>query len=196
MILRKLWLAAILLLTLSACGLSGKENQEVRLQKALEPYQKPALTTEAVITENLGEKTQIYTISFQKADGQQDHLTILQPESVSGVSFTVSAQESMEISYEDTVLQTGLSELTGITPADAVSVLLREMAERLPTEYWTEQTEDGECLAFSITDELDGKKIRKDVFLEPKTSALRHADIYVDENCVMQLDFKNFTWNT
>ncbi len=185
-----------MLLLLSACGISHSENSQDRLQKISEQYQNGSLETEVSITENLGEQNQSYQIAFQRIPDQQDHITILQPESVSGIEFTVAADETSTITYQDTVLQTGLPHLTGVTPADAVSVLLRDLGERLPAENWTEQTEQGERLAVSITDELDGQEVRKDVFLDPETGALCHGDIYVDDSCVLQLDFKKFTWNT
>lgn len=185
-----------MLCLLCSCGMSQKGSTEKEMQNILSEYDdKASIQTDVTIEANLGEQTQTYEISYQHEPNMHDHLTILQPETVSGIEFTVSGDENDTITYEDTVLQTGMAQKRGLTPADAVSVLIQDIQNRLASEYWTEETDNGTLLAEKIASEEDGEKVSKDIYFDRESGALRHCDIYADNNCILQLDFKNFTWN-
>jgi hypothetical protein len=113
-------LAMTLALALSACG-GG--NDRVRTEEFLTRAQGAAsISLEAELTALSGEKVLEYTLSCGYTD-HEAQVSVLAPESLAGITATVSGQE-LDLSYQGAALETQLLTEGGIAPVSVLPQML------------------------------------------------------------------------
>ncbi len=138
----------------------------------------------AGIDADYGDRVCSYGVSY---DGgvSGGTLTITKPEVISGTTLMI-ADGSVALRYGEREIYTGEILPGGLSPVDAVPVILRAIAGGLVTGTVRERYEGAQCLAtvFRIDDRVDAR-----VLFEEETLLPQRAEMYLDGTRVLSLDF-------
>ncbi len=150
-----------------------------------------SIETVAAITSDLGEETRGYQIgySYQKQEeGSSAVMTVLEPESIAGITAEVSG-DSFTFSYGETELETAMPDRKGLTPADVTTYLLRDLMQETPKQVWKEEN----LLALRYEQQTEEGTVMKEVYLNPQTDALSEARIYQNGKQCLRCTFSACT---
>ena len=131
-----------LLLVLSACG-EGSESAGLdarfrRYYAALSSF-----TARAQVTADYGERVYQYELAMS-GDLTQGALEVLSPENIAGAGFSW-AEGGGSMSYEGVSLETGALSEDGLSPADAMPMILETLATGQADFHWRAETGWGGC---------------------------------------------------
>lgn len=155
--------------------------------------EKAAFTTD--ITSNLGQSTLEYKLDYVYNKNDSDTFTITAPEVLSGITASIAGEGAgiLTLQYDGTALDAPGPSRAGLTPADAVPYLLRDLRTASPTESWTESADGAKynVLKYEHEDESDGSRVTRQIWLSGNTPV--RAEIYADGECVLTLLFSAWT---
>ncbi|MCD8382823.1 MAG: hypothetical protein LUC30_07915 [Clostridiales bacterium] len=182
-----------IVLLLSGCGLLG-QSTEAKAQALRAAYQAMAgFRAEAEITADYGDRAYAYTVTLS-GDADEGTMTVTAPASIAGTGAAWSGG-SASLEYEGISLETGPLSPDGLSPADAMPVILAACQSGSVVESGSPAWgEDGESLYLLLQNPktADGES-RVAVWADPETYALRQADILWEENRVISVTFSSFT---
>ena len=185
-------LTMTLLLALTACGEGGMTmNLDARY---LQRY--AALTgfeARAEVTADYGERVYQYQVALQ-GDLTQGSLEVLSPEGVAGCAFHWS-EGGGEMSYEGVTLETGRLSDDGLSPADAMPLILNTLTtgRQCSAGRQTLEGEETVCLELSNPAYPEGTSTVL-VWLGEEDGGLRRAEVTYDGATVITLAFTSFSF--
>lgn len=140
----------------------------------------------ADIRADYGDRVYDYGISYT-GSVPAGTLTIVKPETAAGVTVKYSGGAA-GMSYDGVEIYTGQILPGGLSPVDAVPVLLSALADGLVTGTVEEKWDGTPCLAaiFRIDDRVDAR-----VWFDTQALLPLHAEIYFDGARVIECDFYN-----
>jgi len=182
----------LLLLLLSGCG-GGNEtvSQDARLRQNYAGL--TSFTGVARVTADYGDKVYQYDISVS-GDLSSGTLEVLSPETIAGTGFSWSDGGGV-MTYEEVSLETGTLSPDGLSPADAMPLVLNTLATGKQLAAG-EETIDGEKTLFL---ELANASYQEEtstvcVWLAQESGALRRAEITWEGNTVITYSFTEFSY--
>ena len=124
------------------------------------------------------------------AEGGQTALTLTAPDSLSGMTVHLREGES-QLEYEELMLDTGPLDENGLTPVNAVPILVETAGTGLVTA--TSMTDDGLLrVEYGEPDVEPGEGRSVSLWVEPDSGALVRGEISSDGTRVITCEFTDF----
>lgn len=185
---RKITIPAVLLvflLGLTGCASSGGGAEELALEIRTEYISATRLDMTLRVTADYGDRVYEYGLKYV-GDASSGTLEIRSPESIAGLTATVTA-DGATLQYDGAILDTGLLD-GGLSPMQAVPLLLSEWQSGYITDCYFETFGDTESLAVStqITDSETQK-----VWFDVETHLPVRAEIFSEGSMVISCDFED-----
>lgn len=183
-----------LLLLLSGCGL-GAEKPDQAASGLQETYrQLTAFQAQAQVTADYGDRAYQYTVLCQ-GNAQAGGLTVIAPEAIAGAGTRWEDGKTC-LDYEELTLETGQLSPDGLSPADALPVLLDTCANGALLESgWVDWGEAEDCL-YLLLQNPNAQKSTAALWADPETGALYQAELRWEEQRVIQFVFSDFVLET
>ena len=168
---------------LSSCASGEKEEKTLEnVRSRFGPDSHIAFT--AGIEADYGDRVCSYAVSY---DGgvSGGTMTVTEPEIISGTTFLI-AEGSVTLRYGEREIYTGEILPGGLSPVDAVPVVLEAIASGLVTGTVRERFEGRACLAavIRVEDRVDARVLFDEEALLPV-----RAEMYLDGMRVLTIDF-------
>lgn len=183
----------LLLCLLAGCGAneSSAPDEQVRENYA-------ALTSfsgRAQVTADYGEKVYQYEVTLA-GDLTGGRLEVTAPESIAGTGFNWS-DGGGSASFEDVTLETGALSSDGLSPVDAMPLILNALTTGKLTASCEETLEGEEALRLTLANPSypEGTSAVL-VWLSSEDNALRRAEITWEGTTVITYVFTDFTFTT
>ena len=153
---------------LSSCG-----NMEIR----------------AAVTADYGDRVFEYTLKYS---GTSDSgvIEIISPDIVAGVRARVSFDDGIKLEYDGVSLDTGKLYEDGLSPVDAIPVMLRQWTEGYVSDCSSEKYGDTDCTAatIAVSDEVTLRTWFDSASLLPV-----HSELAYNGFVVINCDFENIS---
>lgn len=169
-----------LMVILSSCS-ATPERKMLAVQEYYSKVER--LTAQADITADYGERVYSYTVVI---DGNihSGKMTVLSPENITGTVLQWSDGDTV-LEYDGVSLETGKLTASGLSPADAVPVLLRTCAEG---SILSCSQMDENILFAELENPLDSSVTLNCTF-DSETMSLSHAELYCGGQRVLDMAF-------
>ena len=173
---------------LSGCAAEQTDTRAEDLQRKYAAMDGYAATVELTTAER--DESTRYRLDV-KREGEETHVTVLEPEAIAGVSAVVSG-DALSLTYDGMALAAGgaATELNAVNGTDAV---LRAAAEGFITEQNTERYGDTDALRLCLETELNGETLYVTAYFDANDAPL-YAEIERDGWVMQYLEFTNFTF--
>ena len=191
--LRMAALMMTLLLVLTGCG--GNANESIE-HKVRQNYAALAeFSGRALVTADYGDKVYQYEVEMF-GDLDSGSLKVLSPESIAGTGFHWS-DDAGSVSYDDVALETGRLSPDGLSPVDAMPLVLEALTTGRLLAFGEEMLEGEETFFLELANptfqEGAGTVL---VWLSPEDHGLRRCEITWDGTTVITCSFTQFTFTT
>lgn len=186
--------AVLLLLLLTACGgAGGSPAEELALAVRGDYLAMTACTATMDVTADYGERVYDYTIDVSYVKDGESVLTITAPAEIAGVTARIS-KESVVLEYDGVRWETGDLDGSGMSPVDAVPVLLEYAREGFMAECGMETLEERQALrvAFRDPEGTAGTGAECSLWFDPETHALLRGELSQDGFVIIQCVFTQF----
>lgn len=174
----KLW--KLFTIPLLLVGLLGCKQEKVTQEKIAEQYQQPSFCAEYTVATHSGFYTE-YRLSCT-VQNHVSSVTILQPESVAGITATVQGNQA-QLQYEDLSLDALLPEIPGYAPMDMLHQLLMDL--QTPPAF--SGREQGRVTLEYRSTAPDGAELLKILVLNEETLEIQSAECYLDGSLILSL---------
>ncbi|MDR2671088.1 MAG: hypothetical protein LBC26_05145, partial [Oscillospiraceae bacterium] len=134
-----------------------------------------------------------FTLRFDYDRDGESVVEILAPEEVRGVRATIAAGETA-LSYDDLILETGPLPGTGLTPVDALPVMLKTWGEGYVASTGREKLDGVACLLMVYKSTAAGVEVEQRVWFEKETSKPVRAETYAANVRVIDCVFETFSF--
>lgn len=183
-----------LALLLTGCGL-GESKTEDQAAAVRETYSRlTAFQAQAQVTADYGDRAYQYTVQCQ-GNAQSGSLTVTQPESIAGAGTRWEDGETC-LDYEELTLETGQLSPDGLSPADALPVILQTCTDGVLLESGRTDWGEGEQSLYLLLQNPNAQQSTIALWVDPETHALRQAEVLWEEQMVIQFAFTDFTLET
>jgi outer membrane lipoprotein-sorting protein len=183
----------ILTLALLLTGCAGRQGSDKGAQQLRSHYQDmPAIQAQAEVSADYGDRAYQYTVTVQGSE-EEGSLTVTAPESIAGTG-TAWKDGQTVLDYDGISLETGQLSPDGLSPADAMPVILAACRSGAVAESgWTDWGEGERCL-YLLTQ--NPKSPEKDstvaLWVDPDTGRLLYAEILWQGKRVISFTFTDF----
>lgn len=184
--MKKVGVIFVLLLVLTGCSQGSSELQQgMALRSKLS--QASSITFDADITADYGQTLHNFSMACQSDSLGNLKFTVTAPETISGITGTVS-QEGGKLTFDDTALQFDTLAEDQVTPVTAPWILVKTLLGGYLTSACTEE----DAVRLSIDDRYEEDALHLDIWLDEESLPSR-ADIFYDDRRILSLTVKNFT---
>ncbi len=174
------------LLVLTACGnRESVEKETEELQKALSEAEN--LRFVAALRADYGERVYDYRVRFAGLGGE-GMLTILEPESVAGAAVRYGA-DGTALSYDGAEVYTGELLPQGLSPVDALPMMVNAWRTGLVTGAVRESFDGQSCLA---VDFMIAEDVSLRTWFQRESALPLHAEVSFDGYTVLEATFFDF----
>ncbi|MEG1857434.1 MAG: hypothetical protein RR216_01745 [Pseudoflavonifractor sp.] len=160
--MRRAWLCApmiLLCVLLTACGqgeAGGRAAEKLALEIRTEYLAMTGCTAELNMTADYGERVYDYGMKLVWVKETGTLLTLVSPEDVAGVAIHIKAGQTV-LEYDGARIETGPLSPGGLSPIDAVPMLLTYIREGFIAACTMERTDERDLLRMDCRDpEADG----------------------------------------
>ena len=180
---------------LSACGGSKKSNSdELALSMRTTYLSLTEITACAAITADYGDRVYQYEAQLS-GNGETGEMQITVPEDIAGL--TVAWENGAgKLEYDGASLMTGQLSPDGISPADAVPLILSACCMGAMLDSCYEELDGMTTLRVGLANpglpEDSGSRI--DVWVKPDDFTMKQAEVSLDNQTVIHIEFASFTW--
>ena len=173
-----------LLLLLSGCGTNEPMERAMALRSQL--LTAAGCSFEAKITADYGDTLETFTLSCKGDPQGQVFFTVQEPESISGITGTLS-QEGGKLTFEDKALGFGFLTDDQLSPVSAPWIFL----DFLRSGYLTSACREGERILVSGQDSFEDSGLLADLWLEPGNLPVRCELLYRNRR-ILTLEIRDF----
>lgn len=187
-------LALALLLTGCAAGEQGPDQAALDLRSAY--LSMSGMEAQAEVTADYGDRAYQYTVSC-RGTAEEGSLTVIAPDSIAGTG-TEWKDGQTRLDYDGISLETGPLSPDGLSPADALPVILSACQSGAILESgWTSWGETEHCL-YLLTQNPNTASQESKVALwaDPETGSLLQAEVLWEEHRVISFSFTEFILET
>ncbi len=180
-----LWvILSVLLLT----GCSAGNEQLDRAMELRADLIASAVTFDAEVTADYGEKNYSFTMECQAETDGNLSFTVTKPETIAGITGTVSSQGG-KLTFDKTALAFELMADGQLSPVAAPWVLMRT----LRSGYLTSCTQEENALRISIDDSYEKDALHLDIWLDGQDLP-KCAEIYWQGRRLLTVQVSNFKY--
>ena len=184
----KRFFALLLCLLLPLCGGCGQKSSAAA--DIQEQYSRiAAAQMEAEVTFHMPQEDRSFALQCAYTP-QQSTVTVTAPETVKGVTATVSAEE-LTIAYDGAVLSAGKAGSFG--PVNALPCLLRAMGSGYLVEEGREMLEDVDCRRLTLDTAAGDTPLACTVWIDTQTLLPRYAEFASDGTVVISAKLLAFS---
>ena len=144
------------------------------------------------IFSDFGNSALEYELDYAYNREGSDHLVLTAPEPVAGIEATIDGEESFLLRYGGAELENGMPPVRGVTPADGVYWLLRELRESEPLVLWGEPVYGTPALVLRYEGETDGVTVMRQVWLTKDGLQPLCAEVYADGTRALLITFSDY----
>ena len=188
-------LMMILGLSLSACGGAegGNRAEQLALDIRGEYLEMGGCTASLELTADYGQRVYTYGIGLNYAREGETILTITAPENIAGVTARILEGETA-LEYDGMRVETGPLDDSGMSPVDAVPVLMDYVQEGFIAECGMEAQGESEVLRVVCREpeSTAGEGRECSLWFDPSTHALLRGELSQDGFTVIQCVFTEF----
>lgn len=169
--MKRLYLPVLLIccLLLSACASRSAEARYQGFAQSVE--EADALSLEAGIRAEYEDRTLEFRLRCER-DGEGCTVSVLAPETMAGIRARLT-EGSSTLAYESLVIDTGDLDAYGLSPVNALPLLLGTMAGGHLESCWTEAGQE----AFQL---IADDHLSATVYFEPETMTPQEAELFSD----------------
>lgn len=177
-------LICAVLFLLCSCGRSSPEQ---RIEAVRNLYgSAEGITATAELTADYGERVYSYTVSIE-GSAKNGSMTVKAPENIAGMTLCWNGEDTA-LEYEGIALETGSLTAGGLSPAEAVPVILSACASGELVQY----TGGGEAsLEAELRSPMDDSVLISCIF-QPESLFLQQAELRDQERRVLTITFQQF----
>lgn len=178
---------ALVLLTVILCG-CGSKNVELERAMAFRAKLLAAdgCAFDAQITADYGDSTHEFSVRCTCDEKGNVTFTVCQPESISGITGTLSA-DGGKLTFDDTAVAFPLLADGQLTPVSGPWILMKT----LRGGYVVSCGDEGELLQISVDDSYANDAMNLDIWLDENDAPIR-AEILYKQKRILSLDINNF----
>lgn len=175
-----------LTLLLSGCS-AAHRDAESQLKALRSRWQESAgISARAALTADYGERVYEYTVAVE-GNAQAGTMTVEEPENIAGAVLQWS-DGTTSLTCEDTTLETGALDESGLSPADAVPVLFASCQTGRALECAWEDD-----LLYVLLEHPSRHELTAAYWLEPETGALHRWELAENGRTVLTMSFTECT---
>lgn len=143
----------------------------------------------AAITADYGDKIFEYTVKYS-GSGTSGDIEIITPEIIAGICAHVSFDDGIKLEFDGAVLDTGSLYEDGLSPVDAIPMMLTQWQKGYISEYSFEKHDGTDCTAATIT-VSDEVSLR--TWFDSETYLPMYAEIAYNGFVIIKCDFENIS---
>jgi len=180
--MRKAAAALCLLMCLSGCGVNrGNAAEQLALEIRSEYVDMSGCTAQLDITADYGQRVYQYGVSMTYQKDGEITLELTAPDNVAGVTARLADGETA-LEYDGTRVETGVLSEDGLSPIDAVPLLLSTVQEGFLAECVLEELDGTQVLHLFSRDpyKSTGQGTEVQLWFDTDTHALRQGEISQD----------------
>lgn len=181
-------IAILVLVAMLLCSCSGNAGDLDRPMALRGKIQQKEVTFDVDITADYGDKTHTFAMQCHGDTRGNLTFTVTQPESIAGISGTVS-KGSGKLTFDNQALAFDILADDLISPVSGPWVLL----ETLRSGFLTSCSNEGELLRVAIDDSYEEKALHLDIWLNSDDIPQR-CEIFWEGRRLLSMDVKNFTF--
>lgn len=183
--------AAVLCMAVLCTGCQVTANKpETRVKELRKLYQTmESLHATADITADYGERIYQYSVAIE-GDVSSGSMTVQSPENIAGTVLQWS-DGTTSLSYDSVTLETGDLTDSGLSPADAMPVVLAACRGGLLLECG-EELLDGETVLFAKLENPNQQQSAVSCWFSAEDETLKRAELEDNGRRVITLDFSSF----
>ncbi len=181
-------IAALLCLVLLLTGCRGAEAELDRAMALRAKLLAQGVRFSVDITADYGDKIQTFSMDCQTDAKGTLSFTVTKPESISGITGTVSATGG-KLTFGDTALAFDLMADGQLSPASAPWILMNT----LRSGYLTSGTQEGELLRLAIDDSYREDALHLDIWVDSNDAPVR-GEILWQGRRLLSMDVTGFTF--
>lgn len=181
-------LALLCLVLILLCGCSANSADMDRAMALRGKLQQKEVTFDVDITADYGDKVHTFSMECQADIKGNMKFSVTRPESISGISGTVS-KGSGKLTFDDQILAFDILADNLISPVSGPWVLM----ETLRSGYLTSCSQEGDLLRVAIDDSYADNALHLEVWLDSNDIPQR-CEIYWQGRRLLSMDVKNFTF--
>lgn len=194
--MRRLGVCALMmgLVFLTACGGEdrGENTDELALDMRGTYLSISGCTAELELIADYGERVYEYGLSLSYQREGDTTITVTAPEEAAGVTARITGGETF-LEYDGASLETGPLDGSGLSPIEAVPLMLRCAQEGFIAETGMETLEEAQYLRITCRDpEMEaGEGTEVVLWFSPESYALERGEVLVDGVRVIGCTFEN-----
>jgi len=184
------------LLLLAGCGGGGvDEAEQMALEIRAEYLSMTGCMADVAVTADYGDRIFECKLELDHTAGKESVLTVEEPELFKGVTARLREGEVL-LEFDGLCLETGPLTGEGISPLQAVPVLLEQVREGFISQWGMETLGENECVFFTTSDpnRQPGEGTCFTVWFEREDFAWRKGEITVDGRSVLRCEISDFIW--
>lgn len=180
-------------LSLAACGGGATGAEQMALDIRGEYLAMEGCSAELAVTADYGQRVYEYGLALEYHREGECVLTVISPEAVAGVTARLK-DGSGSLEYDGVWVETGPLDESGMSPMDAVPVLLEYATEGFIAECAMEDWDQGQVLRVICRDlEAQAGTGREcSLWFDPDSHALLRGELSQDGYTVIQCVFADF----
>lgn len=176
--MRKILLFTSVFLLFTACSGKASSQSFVDIRAA---YLVSDVTLSADIIADYGDRCYEYGVSYS-GDGKSGEVTVLSPEEICGISARIDENRKVSLKCDDAVIDTGVLYGTGITPVEALPLIVNAIREGYVSSVYTENLDGVDYITVEIDETPAGEseKIIYTLWFAAEDDSLHKAEISAD----------------
>ncbi len=173
------------ILLLCGCGMNDPTNTALQIRELYSTVEN--IDAETTVFMDLGERTQSFRLSWVYDGEAGSKVTVIEPESVSGISITTS-DGALTFEYDSAVLVVPVSDgLSMQSPIEELPRVLRDFSDGVYTECSWETLDDEDVVAVTYEDSEHGRIHRVWFRRESLTPVI--SEIYLESRMAMRITY-------
>ena len=182
-----------LALLLSACGGGESDCDELALSMRTHYLSALSCTARAEITADYGDRVYQYEAALS-GNGLEGRMEITAPEEIAGLCI-LWGEGAGAMEYDGALLTTGALSPDGLSPADAMPLILESCCRGSMLDSCLEELGEQSALRVGLAnpDLPEDAGSRVDVWVKPDDFTMLRAEVSSQGSTVVTLDFSEFT---
>lgn len=172
---------------------TGSSAEELALRVRTEYLAMTSCAATVDMTADYGQRVYEYTLSLSWEKDGETVLTVIKPESIAGITARIR-NDTGYLEYDGASMETGALTAQGLTPVEAVPMVLEQILSGYIAECDLEQSGEDRQLWFVCRDPeaSPGTGLEAAFWFDAETSALICAEIMSDGYTVVRCAFSDF----
>lgn len=183
-------LMTVLCLFFASCGRQKTIDDAERIAKLYAELENASM--QATIQADFGDRVSVFTLRFDYARDAVSTIEILAPEEVKGIKATIEAGQT-ELAYDGLMLETGPLPGTGLTPVDALPVIVQTWGHGYMSSTGVEKIDGVSYVRIVYKSTVSGVEVEHSAWFDQRTYQPLKAETMANGARVITCTFDTFT---